>query len=162
MPDTHAHCGFCGAAYPAGMDWPRTCPACGHTAYRNPVPVAVLLVPVGDGLLTIRRDIEPRRGELALPGGFINLGESWQAAAARELAEETGLQVDPAAVRLFDALSAPDGTLLVFGTVPPLSTADLPAFLSDGECSERVVIHESNAMAFPLHEQIVRRFFAGA
>jgi len=38
------------------------------------------LIPVHDGLLFVRRGIEPRKGKLALPGGFINLGETWQEA----------------------------------------------------------------------------------
>ena len=44
------------------------------------------------GVVVIRRDIEPFRGELALPGGFIETGESWREAAVRELSEETGLR----------------------------------------------------------------------
>lgn len=96
--DRHAHCGPCGARFPEGLAFPRRCAACGHVTYVNPVPVAVLLLPVDDGLLVIRRAIEPRKGQLALPGGFIDLGESWQAAAARELREETGHEA--AALRL--------------------------------------------------------------
>jgi 8-oxo-dGTP pyrophosphatase MutT (NUDIX family) len=39
----------------------------------------------------VRRAIPPARDTLALPGGFIDYGESWQNAAARELREETGI-----------------------------------------------------------------------
>ena len=81
-----SHCSACGARYPARAGWPRLCEACGHVAYRNPVPVVVLVVPVEDaGVLTVRRT-QPPTG-LALPSGYIEYGEAWQDAAARELEE---------------------------------------------------------------------------
>ena len=60
------------------------CPTCG--SWRNPAPVSVLVVPANDGVLVIRRNIPPV-GKLALPGGFIDLGETWQQAGAREAHE---------------------------------------------------------------------------
>src|SRR5215813_3436542 len=88
------HCSFCGNRFDESQLFPRTCSHCNNITYINPLPVAVLLLPVDDGLLLIRRNIEPQMGKLALPGGFINLGESWQMAAARELFEETGIEID--------------------------------------------------------------------
>jgi ADP-ribose pyrophosphatase YjhB (NUDIX family) len=161
MAAKNSHCSWCGAPFPEGVPWPRTCAACGNTSYLNPLPVAVLLVPVGDdGLLLVRRAIEPKRGMLALPGGFIGVGESWQQAGAREVEEETGLRLDPAAVTLYDALSAPDGTLLVFGIVPPLAPADLPEFVENDETLEVVVATEPTPLAFPLHDAVAARFWA--
>src|SRR4051812_42238601 len=100
----HSHCSYCGAPFP-DTPWPRTCTNCGETTWLNPLPVAVTLLPVvsdrSHGLVVVRRDIEPARGRLALPGGFIEIGETWQEAAVRELREETGLLAEPAEVRLF-------------------------------------------------------------
>ncbi|MEO3753959.1 NUDIX domain-containing protein [Streptomyces sp. B6B3] len=55
--------------------------------------------------LTVRRGEEPFQGEWALPGGFVRADEDLSSAAARELAEETGL-------RVHDADSGPTGAHL--------------------------------------------------
>jgi NADH pyrophosphatase NudC (nudix superfamily) len=76
MVQKHSHCSYCG--HPFGVDqlWPRRCPQCEQTSFRNPLPVAVVLVPVDGGVLTVRRTIEPKFGWLALPGGYIEVGET--------------------------------------------------------------------------------------
>jgi 8-oxo-dGTP diphosphatase len=164
----HAHCSYCGARYSSGQLWPRTCASCGETTWHNPLPVAVMLVPVTQrdgrtGLVVVRRDIEPFRGEIALPGGFIETGESWQEAAVRELSEETGLPADPDEVRLFDVHSSFNGfTLLVFGTVPPRAAEDLPESRPTEEVTEWFVLTEPTPLAFPTHTQAMADFFAGS
>jgi ADP-ribose pyrophosphatase YjhB (NUDIX family) len=157
-PLKDSHCSYCGAPFAPDAGWPRTCAACRQVSYKNPVPVAVLIVPADGGVVAIRRAVAPGVGKLALPGGFINHGESWQAAAVRELGEETPLRVDAAAVRLFAVRSAPDGTLLVFGVVPPVGA--LPAFTATDETSELVVLAVATELAFPLHTEALRDYFA--
>lgn len=151
-------CSDCGARYGEGP-FPKTCGTCGRTRWLNPLPVAVLLQPIGAGVLVVRRAIPPHVGKLALPGGFINLGESWQAAAARETREEVGLEVDAAGVRLFDVHSAPDGTVLIFGVAPPIAT--LPPLAANGEVSEVAVVTAPEPLAFDLHTRAIERFFRG-
>lgn len=159
MASKNAHCSFCGAQFAENLAWPRVCTACGNTSYLNPLPVAVALLPVDGGLLTVRRAIPPRLGELALPGGFIGMGESWYAAAARELWEETGISVDPGRVRYYESLSSPAGHLLLFGLCPPVRGADLPPFTANEEVSALVLLHEPAELAFPTHTQVARMFF---
>jgi ADP-ribose pyrophosphatase YjhB (NUDIX family) len=161
MPDRYAHCTFCGARFVPGQPWPRRCGACGETSYVNPKPVAVAVQPVGGGLLVVRRGIPPARDTLALPGGYIEADETWEQAAARELSEETGLRADPDSVRLYDAISAPDGTLLIFGLFPALSAAEeLPPKAPDEETLGWEVLHTPQALGFELHTRVANRYFA--
>ncbi|WP_411734677.1 NUDIX hydrolase [Paeniglutamicibacter sp.] len=65
---------------------------------RFPVTVDIVALTVRDdalNVLLITRRIEPFRGRLALPGGFVLAGESLGEAAIRELAEETGVEQVP-------------------------------------------------------------------
>lgn len=159
-----SHCSFCGTRF-ADADleakrWPRTCGACANVTYKNPLPVACLLLPVDGGVLLIRRGIPPHVGELAVPGGYVNHGESWQEAAVRELMEETGIRVAPEEVRAFDVKSAPDGTVLLFGVALPRTAASLPPFAPTDETTERVVLRAPEPLAFPLHTMVVAAFLA--
>jgi 8-oxo-dGTP diphosphatase len=135
--------------------------------WSNPLPVAVVLLPVryADGrlgLVTVRRDIEPFRGELALPGGFIETGESWREAAVRELVEETGLPGTPDEVELFDVHSSHQGgSLLVFGLLPTRAAGQLPPSRPTEEATEWLVLTDPQRLAFPTHTAAMADFFAG-
>ena len=156
----NSHCSFCGHPFEVASPWPRRCAGCDNTSYLNPLPVAVLLLPVDGGVLVVRRSIPPGLGLLALPGGYINLGESWQAAAVRELREETGIEVDVREVDEFRVRSAPDGTLLVFGIAEPRTESELPPFVATNETSERVILRAPEELAFSLHTETLAAFFS--
>jgi len=69
-----------------------TCPQCGHgwKTYRNPLPTVDAIIEYHDKVLLITRKNPPHG--LALPGGFVDYGESVEAAVIREAAEETRLR----------------------------------------------------------------------
>ncbi|MER5951633.1 NUDIX domain-containing protein [Streptomyces sp. NPDC001904] len=165
-PVPNSHCSSCGAAY--GTDvrgWPRTCPACHSVAYRNPLPVAIALQPVydttGTALVVITRTIAPARGEVALPGGFVDDREDWRQAVVRELREETGIDTATRDVRLADAMSAPDGHLLLFGVLPERPAAQLPTSAPTDETDGWHLLRRPAELAFPLHTVAVRAWFEG-
>ncbi|WP_326554500.1 NUDIX domain-containing protein [Micromonospora sp. NBC_01813] len=161
----YSFCSFCGLGYPTGAGWPRQCDHCGQIVWRNPTPVAVAVVPVvtpqGIGVVVQRRDIEPARGELALPGGFIEYGEDWRTAVVRELREETGLDGSAGQVRLYDVRSVPNGaSLLIFGVLPPRPVETMPVSVATEEATEWLVVTEPVELAFSLHTEVLARFLA--
>ncbi|MET7292499.1 NUDIX domain-containing protein [Streptomyces griseoloalbus] len=162
----NSHCSSCGTPFGEGVSgWPRTCPACGTVAYRNPLPVAVALQPVydtqGTALVVITRTIEPARGGTALPGGYIDDREDWRQAVVRELREETGIDAASRDVRLADAMSSPDGHLLLFGLLPERPAQELPPSAPTDETSGRHLLRRPEELAFPLHTLAVRAWFEG-
>ena len=156
----NSHCSYCGHPFVANQSWPRRCANCGNMSFVNPLPVTIVLVPVDGGLLLVRRNIEPHKGKLALPGGYVDLGESWQEAGAREVLEETGITIDPESIQLVTVYSAPDGTIIVVGQAAPLHSADLPDFVLNDEATERGFITAPEELAWPLHTQAVAAYFA--
>ena len=83
-----------------------SCPRCGSVVqvYRNPVPTVdiVIRMPAG-GIVLIERSNPPHGW--ALPGGFVDYGETLESAAVREAMEETGLELED--LRQFRAYSDP-------------------------------------------------------
>ena len=94
LEDLH-FCPRCGK--PPTITFPRsiTCSHCGYAAFYNPKPVACAIPQTADNeLILMRRGFEPRRGHWSMPGGFVDLGESVQDAAIREVQEELNLKID--------------------------------------------------------------------
>ncbi len=83
-----------------------TCPSCGANVseWENPKVTVDIIIRIGDRIVLIERRNEPFGW--ALPGGFVDYGESLESAALREAKEETGLDLDN--LQQFRAYSAPD------------------------------------------------------
>jgi len=83
-----------------------TCPACGAVVdkYVNPIPAVDVIVELeGRGVVLVERRNPPHGW--ALPGGFVDYGESLEQAARREAEEEISLKVED--LRQFRAYSDP-------------------------------------------------------
>jgi len=82
-----------------------TCPQCGReiSVYNNPLPTVDIIITYAGGVVLIRRKNPPHGW--ALPGGFVDYGETVEQAALREAKEETNLELD--ALKLFGVYSDP-------------------------------------------------------
>jgi len=90
---SHRFCAACGAeSQVAQAGWQRTCPACGTAHFPRTDPVVIMLVTRGNSVLLGRSPAWPER-MYSLLAGFMEPGESIEAAVRREVIEETGVKV---------------------------------------------------------------------
>ncbi len=100
------------------------CPECGYVVFRNPVPGVGVLVEMEGGVVLIRRGHEPKKGQWALPAGFIEADESIEEAAIRECKEETNLDVDLVEMFHVDSFPTdptPQSGIIIFYRARPVS-----------------------------------------
>ena len=97
MDQEDKFCPSCAAALETkevfGHDRP-VCPECGRVIFYDPKVAVVCIVPRDGKVLMIRRATELGYGQWGLPGGYVDRGEVVETAAAREVQEETGLEVE--------------------------------------------------------------------
>jgi ADP-ribose pyrophosphatase YjhB (NUDIX family) len=72
----------------------QACPNCGFVHYENPAPTVQAWIERDGAYLALRRNQDPNRGEWNMPGGFVEAGESGPEAIAREVHEETALEIE--------------------------------------------------------------------
>ena len=110
---THGFCAACGnPSNPAQGGWQRLCPACGGTHFPRIDPVVIMRITLQDSLLLARSPGWPE-GMFSCPAGFMEPGETPEAAVRREVAEETGVRVG--AVRFLAAQPWPFPASLMLG-----------------------------------------------
>lgn len=107
-PETYKYCPQCGGGLEERLLKPGeplrlVCTACGFVFYIDPKLAVIALVPLADGLVLVRRAIDPGYGLWVVPGGFVDAGERLEDAVVRETLEETCLRVKVA--RLFNIYS---------------------------------------------------------
>lgn len=163
----NTHCSWCGTKFAEQILYPRKCFRCGNDTYINPLPVTVGIIPVWDdfknewGILIGKREIEPKKGEWALPGGYLNVKEPWQNGIAREVLEETGLDTDPENYDLDSVSLATNANLLIFGLYKGvIHIKRLDCFVPNEECSEIKLARVPMELAFPTHTLALDRWFS--
>ncbi len=143
------------------MNHPRYCPSCGTLVvkYSNPYPTAdVVIYNEQRGIVLVRRRHEPLG--MALPGGFIEEGESAEHAAVREMKEETALDVQ--LLGLLGVYSHPlrDARCHTLTTVF-VGRAIHPEHLHAGDDAAAAAFYPLDALPRPLcfdHERIIQHF----
>jgi NAD+ diphosphatase len=109
----HRFCANCGA--PSAVEssgWVRKCPQCGTQHFPRTDPVVIMVIVHGDRLLLGRNPVWPER-MYSLLAGFVEPGESIEAAVRREVFEESAIKVGP--VRYVSAQPWPFPMSLMFG-----------------------------------------------
>lgn len=145
-------------AIPIGGKVRQACPSCEFVHWDNPKPVTATLVPLSGGLVLVKRKFEPFVGHWCLPGGFMEASEHPEQSAAREVFEETGLEIE--INRLLGATTPGRGinVLILFYLARQArgemkagdDASDVAAFRKD-ELPENI--------AFELHRKMIRDFF---
>lgn len=140
---SHGFCSACGAASQLVMaGWQRSCPACGAQHFPRTDPVVIMLVTRGNRLLLGRSHGWPE-GMYSCLAGFVEPGETVEAAVRREVAEETGVPIG--AVRLLASQPWPYPASLMLGCLAEALddriTID-PAELEDALWLTREELHE--------------------
>lgn len=111
--ETHQFCAKCGAASDVTQGgWQRTCPSCGAHHFPRTDPVVIMLITHGNSVLMGRSPGWPE-GMYSLLAGFVEPGETLEAAVRREVFEEAGVQVG--AVDYLSSQPWPFPASLMFG-----------------------------------------------
>jgi len=149
-------CPSCGSAV-FGHDGLKafTCKACGFTLYHNAAAAVMGVLTLDNRILFARRAHEPALGKLDLPGGFVDPGETAEAAMRREIQEE--MNVTLGALRYlgsapnryaFGGMVYPTCDLVFHAALP-----EMPTVLDQSEVSEVLLLRpdavDTDALAFP-------------
>ncbi len=97
LPENTIHyCPKCGSSeFPFKKDQSFLCNSCEFHLYINSAAaVAALIVNDKGEILFTKRAVEPHKGMLDLPGGFVDIGETAENALVREIKEELNLDID--------------------------------------------------------------------
>jgi len=101
------------------------CTACGFIFYLDPKLSVIAVIPMDEGVVMVRRSIDPGYGLWVVPGGFVDLGEVVEDALVRETQEETLLTVRP--IRLLNIYSYPDHRTVIAAYVTEYVSGELAA-----------------------------------
>jgi molybdenum cofactor cytidylyltransferase len=139
-------------AYDGNREHP-VCPSCGWVVWNDPKLAVLTVIPWEGGILLGLRREHPGSGRWSFPSGFVDRGEVVEAAAIREVKEETGLDVD--ITSLIGVYSEPGKSVVVIAYAAEVRGGALQA---DDDLVELRGYDPENlpAMAFPHDTQIVR------
>ena len=103
------------------------CGTCGFIHYENPKLLAACILFSGQKVLWVKRAKPPNAGLWAMPGGYVELGETVEEAASRELSEETGVVISPAELSVYGVVSIPEISQVFISLIAPLPSMNFKA-----------------------------------
>ena len=132
----------------------------GESTYRNPVPTVDIIIETAPGTVVLIRRRNPPLG-WAIPGGFVDYGESLEIAAVREAMEETSLKVE--LVRQMHSYSDPrrDDRLHTISTVFTARATGVPQAADD---ALEAKVFSQDSLPSPLcfdHAKVLEDYFSG-
>jgi len=136
------------------------CCHCGTIYYDNPIPsVAVVARNEQGDLLLVKRGTDPKKGFWALPGGFIDGGESATQAVLREMDEETGLKgIVKKCIGIYNHESRIYGHVIIIVYEVKLTGGILKAG-DDAEAASFFDVKKLPSLAFSFQEKAVEKAF---
>jgi ADP-ribose pyrophosphatase YjhB (NUDIX family) len=160
MPPEDKFCPSCASPLEekeaAGRQRP-VCSRCGRVVFHDPKVAAICIVEREGNVLMVRRGNQPGYGLWSIPGGYVDRGEVVEEAAAREVLEETGLEVDvDQLLGLFSEAGYPV-------MVAAFAAREVGGHLRTGPETLDVGFFSSSALpplAFPRDQQILARLHA--
>ncbi|MCB1361622.1 MAG: NAD(+) diphosphatase [Rhodobacter sp.] len=128
---SHRHCSACGQPSDLAMaGWQRVCPSCRTPHFPRTDPVVIMLVQKGDRVLLGRSPGWPE-GMYSTLAGFVEPGESLEAAVRREVREETGVRVGTVTYVASQPWAWPNSLMLGFAAQAETDTITLDHELED-------------------------------
>ena len=127
------------------------CQKCKAIHYQNPKPTATLICTQNEKILFVKRAFNPGKGEWSLPGGFLELGETLEQGAIRELKEETNL--DGNVIKFIGNCSI-FGDILLLGLEIKVDNWDNLVAGDDALEAELFEIKECPSLFFECHQKI--------
>ncbi|MEN8209406.1 MAG: bifunctional hydroxymethylpyrimidine kinase/phosphomethylpyrimidine kinase [Candidatus Fermentibacteria bacterium] len=151
-----AFCAMCGEQLgkSPGEHGHLFCRQCGFIHYRNPLPAVALMVHDGERILLVKRAVQPKKGMLSLPGGFLETGETPEECGRRELLEETNLHIlDSRLLGVESDMTAYGGIILAV-----LEVKEWEGTEQAGDDASEVIwcpVREVPELAFRAHNRLV-------
>ena len=150
--DRHPRCSLCGA--PTVLEkagWSRRCPADSSEHFPRTDPAVIMLVHDGGDRCVLGRQASWPPGRYSILAGFVEPGESAEAAVAREVAEEVGLAVSDVHYAGSQPWPFPSSLMLGYSAQ---AVGDLTLHLRDGELADalwvsREEIRRGDVVALP-------------
>ncbi len=133
------------------------CQACGFVVFLDPKVATGAIFSLDGGVLLVQRGIEPSYGKWVFPGGYVDRGESLEAAAIREVKEESGLDVR--LTRLLGVYSSPGNPVILIAYAGEVTGGSVQV---DEEGLDARTFAPADipwdALAFPSTSQVIRDY----